>query len=73
MRKPDNLDHIRSFKAGFRHGRDCGIVSPREAGDELRKLGFTPIDGSMIDVFCNGADDGARGDTFRYLASCMYI
>lgn len=64
--KPDALHEINAFRAGFRHGRDVGSVSPREAEAEMRKLGML-VAGETVTCFCNGSDDGARGDQFRYL------
>ena len=68
--RPDVLDEINAFRAGYRHGADYGIVSPKEAETVMRQLGWTtPITSELTDLFCNGVDDGARGDKFRYLLS----
>jgi len=72
MRKADKLDELNAFRSGFRHGSDTNmLVSPREAEEILRSLPISvePSDG-MIVCFCNGADDGVKHDTFRYLLTC---
>jgi hypothetical protein len=66
--RPDALDEINAFRAGYRHGANVGRVSPREAESEMRRFGM-PINSSAVECFCNGAEDGARGDTFRYVLS----
>jgi len=68
--RPDALDELNAFRAGFRHGADRGIVSPREAETILRSFG-RPTSSGSVDCFCNGAEDGAKGDRFRYLLSFM--
>ena len=56
----DALDGINTFRAGYRHGADCGTVSPREAEAALRQLLTTiPICDATVTCFCTGADDGA--------------
>lgn len=35
----------------------------------MRKLGITHLSAQIIDVFCTGAEDGAKNDAFRYLLS----
>ena len=75
--RPDVLDARIAFNTGFRHGRDVGATSPREAEAELRRLfGHTSlppeaINAEMVDCFCAGNDDGVKGDTFRYLLFAM--
>ena len=66
VRSVDELDLLNAFTAGYRHGRDVGLVSPREAQAILEGLG-RPTSAASVDCFCNGAEDGARGDSFRYL------
>lgn len=68
--RPDSLDHVNAFRAGFRHGQDIGPASPTEAEAVLRSFG-RPIDGTSVSVFCNGSDDGSRHDAFRYLLSYL--
>jgi len=70
MSRPDMLDEINAFRAGWRHGYDRGIVSPREAEGILRglPLSVTP-NAAMITYFCTGAEDGAHNDQFRLLLS----
>ena len=67
--RPDAIDQKNAFQAGFRHGRDCGIVTNREAEEIMLSLRL-PVSTATILCFQNGADDGALGDTFRYLL-CM--
>jgi hypothetical protein len=64
--RPDELDEINAFTAGFRHGCDVGRVSAREAETILRAWG-RPITDGVVTCFCNGAEDGVRGDRWRYL------
>ena len=64
----DDMDRLNAFRAGFRHGADRGLVSAREADAILRSLGRSPSC-DAVELFCNGAEDGARGDRFRYLLS----
>lgn len=71
--RPDVLDHQRAFNMGWRHGRDVGATSPREAEAELLRLIVhtslgEAVTSSMVDCFCAGNDDGVRGDTTRYIA-----
>ena len=66
--RPDALDELNAFRAGFRHGQDVGAVSPREAETILRGLGLQTSSG-CVDCFGNGAEDGRKGDRFRYLLS----
>lgn len=74
MTRPDLLDEVNAFRAGYRHGRDVGEVSAREAEAILRSLPTTiPPVGNAILCFCNGSVDGARGDAFRYLRSFLVI
>ena len=68
MRTPDQLDSLNAFRAGYRHGKDERSVSPREAETILRAL-HVPVTGATVDCFCNGSEDGATGDSFRYLLS----
>ncbi len=69
-RRTDSLDHVNAFRAGFRHGQDVGLASPREAEEVLRSFA-RPVDSTSIDCFCNGSGDGAKGDQFRYLATYL--
>jgi hypothetical protein len=70
--RPDELDEINAFRAGFRFGVDHGIVSPKEAEVILRDMNpNTPISSSVLDCFCNGAEDGRKNDQFRYLLSYL--
>jgi len=64
MMKVDRQDKTQAFYAGFRYGRETGLASPREA-DAALQAGRLSTDGEMVEVFCNGADDGARGDYWR--------
>ena len=64
--RPDERDEINAFTAGFRHGQDRGLTSPREAEMILRGFG-RPTSDATVTCFCNGAEDGARGDRWRYL------
>jgi hypothetical protein len=66
--RPDVFDEINAFRAGYRHGVDRGIVTPREAEAEMRRLFTFPITSGVVDLFCNGAEHGARGDAFRFLS-----
>lgn len=67
---PDDMDKVNAFRAGYRRGADAGPVSPREAEAELRALHTTiPITSATVDCFCNGSEDGAKRDAFRYLLS----
>ena len=66
--RPDALDELNAFRAGFRHGTDLGIVSASEAETLLRGFG-RPTSSASVACFCNGAEDGARGDRWRYLLS----
>lgn len=66
--RPDALDELNAFRAGFRHGQDVGDVSPREAEAILRGLGLQTSSG-CVDCFGNGAEDGRKGDKFRYVLS----
>lgn len=68
----DKLDEMNAFRAGFRHGKDRGIVSAVEADALLRGFGRSP-DYNCIACFCNGAEDGARNDQFRYLLSYAVV
>jgi hypothetical protein len=64
------LDEINAFRAGYRHGKDLGIVSPRQAEEALRALPTSiPICSATVNCFANGAEDGAAEDSFRYLLS----
>lgn len=55
----------RAFRLGFEYGTILGEASPREAEAWLlRDLKRMPSD-SEIEAFCNGSDDGRRGDRFR--------
>ena len=36
--RPDAIDQKNAFQAGFRHGRDCGIVTNREAEEIMLSL-----------------------------------
>ena len=66
--RPDDLDKINAFRAGWRHGADRGEVSPREADAALRALPTTiPIIDATVACFCHGSVDGTRGDSWRYL------
>lgn len=64
----DDLHHLNAFRAGFRHGEDRGPTSANEADTILNSLGL-PTDSKSVTCFCNGADDGAKNDQFRYLLS----
>lgn len=68
MTTADNHDYLNAFRAGYRHGADLGAVTPAQAVAALHTLG-RPTDPQSVDCFCNGADDGARGDSYRYLLS----
>ena len=60
-------DERNAFRAGYRHGIDKGIVSPKEAEQIMRSLpNPLPIFGNTITCFCEGAEDGANGDDWRY-------
>lgn len=68
--RPDLLDEIGAFRAGYRHGVDYGEVSAAEADGILRKLPTTiPITSDLLTLFCNGSIDGANRDNFLYLLS----
>lgn len=61
--KASNRD--RAFVAGWRFGaKEGGNVSARLAAEVLRDLEI-PATSETENAFCNGAEDGARGDTFR--------
>lgn len=62
------------FDEGFWYGRLHGQASPAEADAYLRRMhgiGVT-LTSSDIDLFCNGSEDGARGDHWRLarVANC---
>lgn len=69
--RPDALDEIGAFRAGYRHGTNTSKqVSPKEAEEILRSLPTTiPATDRMLEAFCNGCGDGVAGDTTRYLMS----
>jgi hypothetical protein len=59
------MDIKQAFILGFRYGQKYGFASPREAEEYLLRKYKDVLDNVLIDVFCHGADDGARGDAFR--------
>ena len=68
--RPDNWDCINAYRAGYRHGADVGAVSPRDAEVALRQLPTTmPVTSDTVAYFCDGSNDGACGDVWRYLLS----
>jgi len=72
LRRPDNLDRLGAFRAGYRHGADIGPASPKEADTALRALPTTiPCCAETVELFCNGSEDGSRGDSYRYTLSFL--
>ncbi len=67
MNKPDDLDKINAFTAGFRHGQDCGIVGPKEAEEAMTILHMPIITADTIACFCHGSEDGSKEDAYRYI------
>ena len=59
---PRNTNNRLALALGYVHGARHGNCSWREADRALRS--FPLLD---RDTFCNGADDGKRGDTWRLL------
>ncbi len=70
-KRPDRLDELNAFRAGFREGRDGpagASFTNREAWEIMEKLGLR-TDGDMTTCFQNGHEDGVRGDAWRYVLS----
>lgn len=68
--RPDALDEINAYRAGYRHGRDEGKCTAQTAPAILRQLPTTiPIVEVTVAMFCRGLQDGARGDAVTYLLS----
>ena len=71
-KRPDELDEGAAFRNGFSYGQDCGPVSPAQAEAAMRAIPHSiQPSAAMVDLFCHGAEDGARGDSFRLLLSYM--
>lgn len=66
--RTDKLAELRSFRAGYRHGRDEGEQTPAECDRIMRQLGL-PITANTEQCFSQGVIDGATGDPWRYLLS----
>ncbi len=60
-------ERVKAFRVGFLHGRSNGKVTPNQAEYILREYTTIPVTPEAIDVCCNGAEDGASGDTWRNL------
>jgi hypothetical protein len=55
---------MNAFDLGFAYGRLNGPASPREAIGALTMNGME-TDDYNVTFFCNGAEDGAKNDSFR--------
>lgn len=70
MPRPDDSDRLNAYRAGWRHGRDVGAVTPDEAAAILRDLPTTiPVAPATVAQFVHGAADGAAGHATAYLRS----
>jgi hypothetical protein len=60
-----SVDIKRAFVLGFHYGKKYGLASPREAENYLMRHGYKSACVDAVNAFCNGAEDGVCGDTFR--------
>lgn len=67
--REQSCDERNAFRAGYRHGQ---LVSPREAEQFMRTLpNPIPVNSMTVVCFCEGAEDGANKDDWRYNLSWL--
>ena len=62
--KANGWTRDKAFRIGFSWGAVNGLQSPSDADRVLRERNL-PTDDEHVTLFCNGAEDGVRGDNFR--------